>query len=114
MCEDHFPQESFTNTRGLKRNAVPIPFESYNINVSNEDDILIPSESDNMNLSSEDILIPSESDNMNIGNKDIILIPSKSHNINLSNENDIQNNERRKSMKMERFTYKKQKNKYNL
>jgi len=42
LCEDHFSEESFTNTKGLKRNAVPI---SYNLNVSNEDNISIPFES---------------------------------------------------------------------
>jgi hypothetical protein len=51
LCEDHFPQESFTNsaTRRLKRDAVPIPFE-YHLNVSNYDNnILIPVDSYNIN-----------------------------------------------------------------
>jgi len=51
LCEDHFPQESFTNsaTRRLKRDAVPIPFEYY-LNVSNYDNnILIPVDSYNIN-----------------------------------------------------------------
>lgn len=49
LCEDHFPEESFTFTRGLKRDAVPIPFESHNINVSNESNILTPFCSHNIN-----------------------------------------------------------------
>lgn len=50
LCEDHFPQDSFTNSaiKGLKRDAVPIPFECHNINVSNKD-ISIPIKSPNTN-----------------------------------------------------------------
>jgi len=27
LCEDHFPEDCFTATKSLKRNAVPIPFD---------------------------------------------------------------------------------------
>lgn len=30
LCEDHFSQEAFTNNKGLKRTAVPIPFNEDN------------------------------------------------------------------------------------
>jgi len=40
LCEDHFPEDSFTATKSLKRNAVPIPFNQVtasNKNIQNDE-----------------------------------------------------------------------------
>jgi len=83
LCEDHFSEESFTNTRGLKRNAMPIPFKSCNMNVSNEDNTSIPFESYNIN---------ENENNENNGNNE-------------NNENNVENNEVNKSVKIEQVLH---------
>jgi len=98
LCKDHFLEDSFTNTatRGLKRSAVPIPFESRNINVSNEHNVLIESHNINKNnenkkrksMIMEQVLHLQEARKQSMNNiASTSTTPSTSTVINLINEN---------------------------